>query len=449
MKSFSRRNFLRGTAALATAVPYFWTSAQAKAESANDRLGVGVIGVGGRGTVIGLQAAKLGHVVACADVERRNADRFVAKLRKTIKQKEKCSIHNDYRRLLDRKDVDVITCGTPDHWHTKIALDAMAAGKDVYCEKPLTLTMDESRQIREAVKRTGRVFQVGTQQRTEYKSMFLKAVAIARSGRLGKKLHAISSVGQSSVGGPFEPQPVPKTLDWNRWLGQAPVVDFTPNRVGWNFRWWLEYAGGMVTDWGVHHTDIALWALGGETTGIVQVEGQGTFPGLPADLNLFDFLNGKAKIPPLYNTAQTFDCHMRLPNGNTIRLLSQKNELILEGEKGKIRVNRNSLTGKPIEDIDRSPTERDWLDAEVLKLCKGRKPGDHMRDFFDCVRDRAEPISDVFTHTRAVDACHMANIAMLLKRKLNFDPKKHSFVGDDQANALMRRKQRAPFGTKV
>lgn len=434
----SRRDFLKTTARIAAAgaaVPYFFSSAWAAEESANDRLSVAAIGVGGRGSGIGHQAAELGDLVACADVHRQNAEKFAERYA------GKCEIYADYRKILDRKDVDAITCGTPDHWHTRIALDAMDAGKDVYCEKPLTLTIEESKRICEAVRRTGRIFQVGTQQRSEFDGMFLKAVALARSGRLGDKLHAVSSVGGATTGGPFPTEEVPEYLDFNFWLGQAPEVPYCSKRIGWDFRWWFDYSGGQVTDWGVHHTDIALWALGGEETGPAEVEGKGEFP-LGREVML-DYLLGKkpvGELPNSFNVAGSFDCTMRLPNGNTIQLVSKQNELIIEGEKGKIRVNRGSLTGKPIEEM--SEGGKKWLEEEVIKLYRGKQPGSHMRNFFECVRDRTQPVSDVFTHANSVNSCHMANIAMLLGRKVKWDPQKYEFVGDDEANALRSRKQR-------
>ncbi|MBN2024995.1 MAG: Gfo/Idh/MocA family oxidoreductase [Pirellulales bacterium] len=435
-----RRDVLKGAAAVAFA-PYFWTSRSFAEESADDKPGLACIGVGDRGTAIGRHATNFGNIVACADVFRRNAERFAEPYG------GKCQVYEDYRKILDRKDVDVITCGSPDHWHTKISIDAMEAGKDVYCEKPLTLTMDESRLICEAVKRTGRVFQVGTQQRSEFNSMFLKAIAIARSGRLGDTLTAEATIGGAPTGGPFEKEAVPEGLNWDFYLGQAPEVDYVPRRHGWDFRWWLEYSGGQVTDWGAHHTDISLWALGGEQTGVVEVEGKGEFPGLPKDVDVLAFLDGKAKIPACFNVATAFDCKMTLPNGNMIILMSGKGgeEVILRGKKGRIRVNRGNLTGKPIEEIAKNPADVEWLDKEVLALYKGKQPGDHMRNFFECVKDRGEPISDVFSHCNAINACHMANISMLLGRKIAFDREKYAFVGDDQANALMKRHQREPY----
>ena len=442
----NRRKFLRLSAGSAIVAPYVWTSSYAKAEDTNSQLNVAAIGVGGRGSGIGHQAGRLGNMLACADVDRSHAERFATK---SADYGANCEVYDDYRKILDRKDVDAITCGTPDHWHTKIAIDAMQAGKDVYCEKPLTLTIGQSQQITRATQETGRIFQVGTQQRSEFQRRFLKAIVIARSGRLGDKLHAISSVGRATSGGPFPSEAPPRHLNFDFWLGQAPLVDFCPKRIGWDFRWWLEYSGGQVTDWGVHHTDIALWALGGENTGIVEAAGKGVFPGLPADIDVVDFLNGRVKIPQKYNVARAFDCLLKLPNGNTIQLLSDRNELIIQGEKGRIRVNRGSLTGKPVEAIGADKTQREWLEQEVDKLYRGMPSGGHMANFFQCVKTREMPISDVWTHCNSVNACHIANVAMLLKRKVTFDLKRYEFVGDDQANRFLHRHQRSPWQTKV
>ncbi len=438
-----RRNFIQATTAAAVVAPYFWTSSQTKAEDKNSKLNVASIGVGGRGTSIGTQASALGNMIACADVHAGNANRFASRVAK--EHGAKCAVYDDYRRILDRDDIDVITCATPDHWHTRIAIDAMHAGKDVYCEKPLTLTIGESKTITAATKATGKIFQVGTQQRSENRKRFLKAVAIARSGRLGEKLHATSSVGKATADGPFQIEPAPPELDFEFWLGQAPKVEFCPNRIGWNFRWWLEYSGGQVTDWGVHHTDIALWALGGEQEGVREAEGRGSFPGIPEDVSIADFLNGKINLLPRYNVAHEFDCDLTLHNGNTINLTSGKNELILAGENGRIRVNRGGLTGRPVEEIQADRSAREKLDQEVAKLYRGMPMRGHMANFFHCVKERITPISDVWTHCNSVNACHIANIAMFVRRPIKFDPTSYQFVGDEEANAFINRTQRAPW----
>lgn len=448
----SRRRFLAQSAALAgagLAAPYVFSSAQGAGPLAGDKLRVGAIGVGGRGTAIASQAASLGQIVAVCDVEANNAKRFAEK------HAPDARIYCDFRDVLARRDVDAVTIGTPDHWHVAIAMAAMKAGKDVYSEKPLTLTIDEGKQICRAVKESGRVFQVGTQQRSEYNACFLKAVAIARSGRLGRKLHATSSVGKAASRskdkdlpfGPFANEAPPASLNWDLWLGQAPKVPYCPERVGWNFRWWFEYSGGQVTDWGVHHTDIAFWALAGDEGQAVSADARGQFMAVPRE-QVRDFLLGKLpaeKMPVAYNVAHEFDIDIRLNNGNSIQLVSGPNELLIEGENGRIRVNRSGLTGKIAEGIAASKTDTRWLDDEVVKLYRGREPGSHMGNFFECVANRGLPISDVFSHVRAVNACHLANISLILARKVQFDPAAGRFVGDDEANQLLVRRQRSPY----
>ena len=421
----SRRSFLkRSTGAFAAATaPSLWTGGRIRGEDKNEQLNVAAIGVGGRGSGIGRQASQFGNTIACCDVDSQRAAAF------SQKHGDGCSTYSDYRRILERKDIDVVTIGTPDHWHTKISIEAMLAGKDVYCEKPLSLTIHEGQQINQVVRKTGRVFQVGTQQRSDYGHKFLKAVAIARSGRLGSKLKATVSVGKAKKGGPFTAGDVPRHLDWDMWLGQAPWTPYVKERAHYEFRWWFEYSGGQVTDWGVHHTDIAVWALGLEETGPTRIDGRGVF-------------NRKKGC---YNVAHSFDCTLDYDGGHQIVLNSDSNDLTIEGEKGRIQVNRSRIAGKPIEDILESKTERDSLENEVHKLYRGMRMGGHMQNFFDCVRDRKLPISDVFTHHRSVSACHLANISMLLGRPLQWDPKKEDFVADSDASNMLKREQRAPY----
>jgi predicted dehydrogenase len=445
----TRRALLGGAAAGAAAgfaAPALWLNPPARGQSPNDRLGVAAIGLGGQGSWMSRQASRLGNMVACCDIRRAQAERFAASLGKP------CEIYTDYRKVLERKDVDVINCATPDFWHVKIAVDAMKAGKDVYCEKPLTLTIDEGRLICEAVKKYGRVLQVGTQQRSEARQMFLKAVALARGGRLGKKLKARVQTGEAPTGGPFEVGEAPKDLDWDFYLGQTRLVPYCKERIGFTFRWWLEYSGGQVTDWGAHHMDIALWALGGESTGVVEVEGKGAFPKeVWKDVKPVDVLAGRAALPPAYNVTPTYACEFKLPNGNTILFDSGKAYTVtIEGEGGQVVVSREKLTGAPVEAAEGSESDRAWLAGEVAKLYRGmrigaQRMGGHMQNFFDCVKSRQLPISDAFTHVHTANACHMANLAMLLGRKLTWDPAAGAFVGDDEANALRRREPRKGY----
>lgn len=423
MTHSSRRSFLAASGALAVA-PYVFQKTTSAEEnvSANDKLGVGCIGLGGRGSAIARQALKLGAPVITCDVDKNRAEGFAKGAANNVPAVQ------DYRHVLDNKDVDIVTIGTPDHWHSKIAIDAMRAGKDVYCEKPLTLTIDEGIKICDVVKETGRVFQVGTQQRSEYGGAFLQAVAICHLGWLGDNLQALSSVGTARQGGPFTPSAPPANLDWDMWLGQAPDTEYIKERTHYQFRWWLEYSGGQVTDWGVHHTDIAMWALDLHNTGPVSIEGKGTFD----------------KRPNCYNVAHTFDTTMKFKNGSSINLTSGKNELIIEGSKGKLRVNRGGITGQIVDQLKADKSLQEQLNAKIEEVYRG-KVTPHMVNFFNCVKSRELPISDVFTHHRSVSVCHLANIAMQLDRKLEFDPDAQKFRGDDEANAMISREQRKGF----
>lgn len=437
MSDISRRKFVKTSVAAASVAPLFLKKTFGD-QSANDRLNVASIGTSiyadrytgkgehpGRGAEVGHQAGKLGNMVAVADVNLRSA-RFFAE-----RYEGKCEVYQDYRKVLDRKDVDVVTIGTPDHWHAKIAVDAMRAGKDVYCEKPMTLTIREGQQIIQVMEETKRIVQVGTQQRTEFGRAFLKAVAIARSGRLGGKVDALVSVETGTRGGPFENSEAPAELDWNMWLGQAPFVPYCKQRHDFDFRWWLEYSGGQVTDWGVHHMDIALWALGLENTGPVEVEGAGNFNDTPNS----------------FNVAQNFHVFYRYATGQSIRLFSGENELILFGSEERIRVNRGGLSGRLIEQM--SKADHETLEQEVYKLYGNKQPTTHMENFFNCVKDRTQPISDVYSHHRCASNCHMANIAMKLNRRLQWDPKKEEFLKNDKANAMRSREQREGFTIDV
>lgn len=458
-KTVSRRRMIQSTAAVglsASTAPLILPKLFAS-DSPNDRLGVAAIGVGGRGSGIGYEACELGQTIACCDVSSDNANSFAHQ------QKEKgreCKVYNDYREMLENEPgIDVVTIGTPDHWHVRIAIDAMRAGKHVYCEKPLTLTLEEGQIVQEATRKYGRIFQVGTQQRTEFDKRFLKAVAIARSGRLGSKLKAISSVGKSSSRspdkdkpfGPFETSAPPEGFDWDLWLGPAPKVDFCPERIGWNFRWWFEYSGGQVTDWGVHHTDIAFWALAGEDGQAVEAEGTGEFMGTERQQSL-DFLLGKIppnKMPVAFNVAYSFDVDVKLSTGNEIKITSGDNELLIEGEDGRIRVNRGSLKGRPVEQVDEDPVAKQEIEDLMVKIYGGDISASHMANFFESVRNGKPPVANVFEHVRSVNATHLANVALLTGRKVVFDPSTQRFQSDDEANQLIRRPSREGFELTV
>ena len=429
----NRRQFLQtagGSAVAGAMLPAFLGDLaygfQAETKSKTDRPRLGAIGVGGQGTGIMNQARQFADLIAVADVDSSHAERAI--------QNTKAEALTDYRKLLDRQDIDVVTIGTPDHWHSKICIDALQAGKDVYCEKPLTLTIREGQQIIEVVKETGKVLQVGTQQRSSgFKEgfVFLRAAATVRSGQLGKITKVTVSLPLSTgVGGPFEKKEVPKNLDWNMWLGQAPAVDYCPERAHFNFRWWYEYSGGIVTDWGAHHMDIAQWGLGMDQSGPLTIDGSKTkLPEIPGGYN--------TPKEPIIDYTYAGDIQLQIVAGDEF--------VIFEGEQGRIKVNRGRVTGKPIEDQDADKGLQDKINAVMAELYPNGKPGNHMGNFFECVKSRKQPISDAVSQHRSVSACHLGNIAVRLQRELVWDPVKEEFTGDDEANAMISRPQREGF----
>jgi predicted dehydrogenase len=443
----TRRSFLRksaGAVAAGLTTPYFFTAAGLRAgepTSKNDRPTFGCIGNGNmcfrypwKEITDLTNAAKYGSVVAVCDVDRSRAE--------DASDGGKRTVYQDYRKLLERNDIDAVTISTPEHWHTKIAIDAMRAGKDVYCQKPLTLTIDEGKKLCKVAKETGRVFQVGTQQRST-SEFFLNAVAMCHLGKIGKIHRVTCGLGAGESGGPFKKTTPPAQLDWDMWLGQAPKVEYIAERTHSNFRGWFEYSGGNVADWGAHNVDIAQWAIGMENTGPLSVE--------PISFTLpVPFEKGYPTVDDRYNTAVAFNVKCTYPNGVELFLRHDTdNGVLFEGETGRFFVNRGKLVGKPVEEMAGKPLPEDVL----TKLRKG-KPGfeeagnpwaRHMANFVACIKDRSMPISDVFTHHRSLTTCHLANIAMRLNRKLAWNPDTEQIVGDDDANAWQSRPQRKGY----
>ncbi len=296
----TRRGFLKTTAAAGSALAVSQTALAQQDDS--DQLRLAAIGVGGsrgaysRGGSIARDAAKHANMIAVCDVDDLHAEEFNQAFGGKLNK------YRDYRDLLEQEKPDVVTIGTPDHWHVPIAIAALRSGADVYCEKPLTLTIDEGKEIRKVVEETGRVFQVGTQQRSTA-DLFLTAIAMVQSGRLGNNVNAYIAIGGAPDGGPFESTEAPADIDWNMWVGPAPEVDYCDQRRK-DFRWFFEYSGGKMTDWGAHHIDIAQWALAPGEDGPVKIMGTGEFPdNVPSDFNWTSFLNGDSSLPNGFNTA--------------------------------------------------------------------------------------------------------------------------------------------------
>lgn len=452
----SRRGFLRqaaigGTAAVAPLILRPRPAYAAEFRAANDRPIVAAIGVGGMGYRDAAAAGGFGDLVAFCDVDRARAERARAEV-----GKGKGEIFEDYRRLLDRNDVEIVTISTPDHWHAKIAIEAMQAGKDVYCQKPLTLTIDEGRLLCKVARETGRVVQVGTQQRSECDERFLKAVATVRMGRIGRIRRVTCGIDAAAKGGPFKAVPVPESLNWELWQGQAPLAEYRTQRCHNTFRWWYEYSGGKMTDWGAHHVDIAQWAIGMEDGGPLSVEPLHVVH--PVALE-----KGMPTRDDSFNTAIEYTIKCMFPGDIELVIRHDgDNGILFEGENGRFFVNRGRLTGDPVHGLDASSLPKPAKEGEAalpdtkphaepipddvlakLRKCKPRLS--HMGNFMACVKDRSLPISDVFSHHRALTTCHLANIAMRLGRSLRWDAAEERIVADDEARGMESRQPRMGY----
>ncbi len=445
----SRRQFLQSTAAIGAAA--IWTPAANRAfgyQSPNERPVFATIGLRNQGWAITSKSFKFADFAALADVDSKVLGDNVEKTEKG--QKKKPESFKDYRAILDRKDIDAVMIATPDHWHTKIAVEAMLAGKDVYCEKPLTLTIDEGKLIEKIVKQTGKVFQVGTMQRSECDNRFLQAIALVRAGRIGKVKRVTCGINGMEASPVIPVAPVPEGLDWDFWLGPAPKVDYRAlpqlrdgygggvplfSNCHYSFRNWHEYSGGKLTDWGAHHVDIACWALGATDTGPSKIT--------PVEFSLpVEYKDGNPTAIDQYNAATKFRIKVDMPNNVEMIITSEgDNGIMFEGELGRFFVNRGKIVGKPMEDLAQKPLP----EGAVQEVYGGPIPENHTQNFTDCMKSRKQPISDVWSHNRMLEICHLSNIAMRLNRALNWDPVKREVIGDAQANSFLARESRNGF----
>ncbi len=425
----SRREFLRRGAvagAAGFALPYLIPSGVLAADGqpgANDRIGIAGIGIGRQGTGV-LQAAlgnKESRFIGIADVLLPRAETLCKRLGGTPYQ--------DYRKLLDNKDVDAIVTATPDHWRALVAIHACQAGKDIYAEKALSLTIREGRLMVEAARKYGRVFQVGSQQRSQAVNRL--SCEYLRAGKLGK----IKEVVGCNYPSPWEcalpAEPVPEGLDWDMWCGPAPLVPynkdlFTPRaNPGWlSFR---PYSGGEMTGWGAHGIDQIQCALGMDDSGPVEVWTEG------------DKFN-----PPTYSAPESRDrgdkiCSVpmifyRYANGIVVKLDNGSGGGgIFVGENGKLDVSRGLVRTNPPE-----------IAEEINKQAKGGDKS-HVGNWIECIKTRAKPIADVEIGHRSITVCHLGNIARWTGRKLRWDPVKETFPDDPDANQYLDRPRRKPY----
>ena len=444
----SRRRFLQQVSSMTVAGAGLASLPLRALASANDRPTFATIGLRNQGWTITNKSFRYADFVALADVDAGVLEENRSRVEKA--QGRKPDGYNDYRRVLERDDIDAVMIATPDHWHTKIAVEAMRAGKDVYCEKPLTLTIDEGKLIERVVKETGRVFQVGTMQRTESEQRFLQAVALVRAGRIGTVQKVTCGINGMEPSPVIPEVPVPAGLDWDMWLGPAAAVPYRAlpelregygggvplySNCHYSFRNWHEYSGGKLTDWGAHHVDIACWAIGASDTGPSRIE--------PLEYSLpVDYKDGHPLVHDRYNAATSFRIRAAMPNDVEMIITSEgDNGILFEGTKGRFFVNRGKITGAPVEALADSPLP----EGAIEEVYGGPVSGNHTANFVDAMWSRKQPISDVWTHNRMLEICHLSNIAMRLGRPLDWDPVARQIVGDDQANSFLGRESRKGF----
>lgn len=445
----TRRQFL-GRAAALTTVGRLAASAlgvgmlvsprvNARSTAANERLGVAFIGMGIRGRELlpafGERADV--NILAVCDVDTKRREDAIERVRRLAAKHRgasgrdngdgggnrdggggaPCKGYVDHREAIAHPGVDAVVIASPDHWHAAQIIDAAKAKKDIYCEKPLTLTIREAKASMDAVRKHERVFQTGSQQRTEYDGRFRTAAEIVRSGRLGKVLAVHVGVGESSVACDLPEEPIEPGLDWERWLGPAPMRPYNsilaPRGINTHYPMWRlyrEFSGGMMTDWGAHHFDIVQWALDMDDSGPVEI-----IP--PRDEN--------AKIGARLIYANGVEVHHGGPSGITF-----------VGTEGTLSVKREAIASFPAKILEEPLGEKDVR----LPRAEG-----HVANFLDCVRTRERCICEVEVGARSVTVCHLANIAYWHRKQLKWDPKAWEFPGDAEANAWRDNARRKGF----
>ncbi len=448
MNSSNRRAFLKKTALAASGMLVAPTIIPAYARGGNgmvapsDKVRLALIGCGNQGSndIRDLMKDERVQVVALCDVNKEGPgywngiigglnitekivnDFYTAKNGKTFSG---LRLKEDFREIIDMKDIDAVEIALPDHWHTIPVIMAAKAGKAIYCQKPLSLTIPEGRAMSNAVKKYKVVFQTGSQQRSDEKFRFV--CELVRNGKLGK-VHTVTcgmpggapDIGRN--GDQTAPVPVPKGFNYDMWLGPAPEALYCPARVGVNFRWNLDYSGGQITDWGGHHPDIAQWGMGTENTGPVKISS----------------LYRAWSKHPVWNTAIQYHIEASFQEGFKMILTSNARDggVFFEGEDRRwARADRGRyVLSENLKDVKLTDSD--------IRLYKS---DDHFRNFIDCVYSGKEPIAPVEAAHRSITISHLSNISMLLDRELEWNPKTERFVNDTVANALLDRPMREPW----
>ena len=437
--ALTRRDFLKGST-LATAgaflAPSIVPATVFGSNAPSERITIGVIGTGRIARTADIpEMLKIDgtQIVAVCDVDSKRVkdakaqvDQYYSKKYGVVDAKG-CGTFGDFRELLARDDIDAVMICTPDHWHSIPAIAAAAAGKDIFIQKPLSLTIAGGRAVSDAVTKAGRILQIGSQQRSHPK--FRQACELVRNGRIGK-LHTVKVGLPGDPGGQDEPEmPVPPNLDFDMWLGCTPVVPYTEKGVhpqkDYSRPGWLRietYGAGMITGWGSHHLDTAQWGMGTELTGPISVEGEAEFP-----------------KSGLWNVHGDFRLEYTYKNGVKVIAADNKRNaqgVRFEGSEGWIYVKRWSIDAEP-----KSILTSKIADDEIHL----HKSDNHKQDFIDAVKARTAPVAPVEVGHRSCTVCLLGQIAMKAGRKLKWDPDTERFVDDDAANKLLTRPMRAPW----
>jgi|YelNatPaOPRAMG01_1025707.scaffolds.fasta_scaffold04700_6 predicted dehydrogenase len=446
-----RREFLRNLTILTAGV----TLTANRVSGANERLNLGFIGLGNRGDQVldAFLAHSDAQVTAVCDLYQPYMDFACKKI--SEKHGNIPKQFKDYRKLLEQKDIDAVVICTPDHWHALQTIHAAQAGKDVYVEKPLSLTIHEGRQMVKAIEKYNRICQVGIHRRSV--PVCAEAAELVRSGYIGKVTVArsfhIQNEWPKGIGNPPNSEP-PADLNWDEWLGPAPKVPYNKNRTFYRFRWFYDYSGGQVTNFGVHYIDFIHWAIGIDMPEAVTAIG-GKFAGIDDNREIPDTLEVIWKYPnDVLVTFSQFNAtaaQWSLP-GCEVEIRGTKGTLYLFGDGYEIVPDVIKVKEFPA----RTPLNRD-LDREYRegakpviegKKVRGKSTADttyHARNFIDCVKSRKKPNCDIMTGHRSTTATLIANIALKTNSLLKWDGKSERFTNNDAANKYLSYKYRSPY----
>ena len=395
------------------------------AEPPNERVRVGMIGVGNQGGPKNNMKYFLKNIVALCDLDKT----YLAEAGDFLQKQAglTATMTDDYRRLLDAKDVDAVVVTVPDQWHALMTIEACKAGKDVYCEKPLTLMIGEGKPMIEAARKHGRVVQTGTMQRSG--SEFILAVELVQKGIVGK-VHTVNVTlpGPNWISRAKAPVPdsaPPEGFDYHRWLGPAPFRPYNKNHVHYLFRFYWDYSGGQQTNFGAHHLDIAQWGLGMDESGPTTVEGSAVF-----NPDGWYETPDTTDIKYTYASGVVMACRQKIDTKST----DQGTEFV--GDKGSLFVYRGGIVANPPELLK---------GVELPKIVSSQANTSHVNNFLDCIKSRKAPVADISIGHRSATVCHLGNIAVRTNKKIQWDPKSESIVGDADASRWLFKDYRSPW----